>query len=179
MNLFMIGYRGTGKTTVGKALAGRLGWALTDTDRLVVETVGTSIKRMVAERGWSFFREQERRVMQAVCAADRQVVATGGGIVLDESNVLAMRTSGKMVWLTASRRTIAKRILDDDATDGNRPPLTDRGVLEEITAMLSDREPLYRKAADLVIDTDHGTITAIAERILRKLALNPEPETRD
>ncbi|MGA6925464.1 MAG: shikimate kinase, partial [Desulfosarcina sp.] len=163
------------KTTVGETLADRLGWAFTDTDRLIVDAAGIGIKRMVAEHGWPYFRMQERRIMQTVCARNRQVVATGGGIILDARNVLAMRMSGKIVWLTASRRTIAKRILDDDATAGNRPPLTDCGVWDEIASVLSEREPLYRKAADRVVDTDRETISAIVDRIVRVLDLSPEP----
>jgi shikimate kinase len=78
VNLFLIGFRCTGKTSVGQILARRLGWPLVDTDRIIVDMIGSDIARMVEKSGWAFFRKQERRALEAVCAADRQVVATGG-----------------------------------------------------------------------------------------------------
>ncbi|MBC2713574.1 MAG: shikimate kinase [Desulfosarcina sp.] len=164
MNLFLIGYRCTGKTTVGKALAQRLGWPFMDTDRMIVETTGTSIARMVDENGWPFFREQERQALASVSAGDRQVVATGGGIILDDRNISAMKKSGTVVWLTASEKIIAERMLDDDATAGNRPSLTG-----EITSLLSERRPFYEKAANFAIDTNQEKIAAICDRIIEKL----------
>jgi shikimate kinase len=171
MNIFLIGYRCTGKTTVGKALARRLGWPFVDTDRMVVETAGTSIARMVDEKGWPFFREQERHALQALSADDRQVVATGGGVILDYRNVSVMRKSGTVVLLTADRKTIAARMLADDATGGCRPSLTDQGLIKEITSVLGERRPLYEKAADFVIDTNRKTIEAICDRIIEKVGL--------
>ena len=171
MNLFLIGYRCTGKTSVGKALARRLGWPFMDTDRMIVQTTGTSIARMVDENGWPFFREQERQVMETVSAVNRQVVATGGGIVLDARNVSAMKRSGTVVWLTASEKTIEERMLADDATAGNRPSLTGQGLIGEITSVLSERRPLYEMAADVAIDTDHEKIAAICDRIQVALGL--------
>ncbi len=110
--------------------------------------------------------------MQTVAARDGQVVATGGGIVLDARNVLAMQHSGKVVWLTASRKTIAARMLADDTTAGNRPSLTSQGQISEITAVLSERIPLYAKASDFVINTDRETVNAICDRIVRRLSIN-------
>lgn len=171
MNLFLVGYRCTGKTTVGKTLARRLGWPFMDMDRMIVESTGTSIARMVDEHGWLFFREQERQVMEAVSAVDRQVVATGGGIVLDARNVSAMKKSGKVVWLAASEKTIEERMLADDATAGNRPPLTGQGLIVEIASVLSKRRPFYDMAADIAIDTDQEKIAAICDRIQEALGL--------
>jgi len=174
MNLFLIGYRCTGKTSVGEVLARQLGWHFLDTDRMVVESAGVSIVRMVADHGWSFFREQERQALASACAGDRQVAATGGGIVLDERNVAKMKQSGKIVWLTANPKTIEARMRGDDATEGNRPSLTSQGRLEEITSVLSERIPLYEKAAELVIDTDREKIVAICDRIVSALKLKTE-----
>lgn len=174
MNIFLIGYRCTGKTTVGKALALRLGRPFLDTDRMIVEKSGTGITQIVDENGWSFFREQERKVMEALAAMDRQVVATGGGIVLDDRNVSAMKKSGTIVWLTASDKTIEERMRADDATTGNRPSLTGQGLIEEIASVLSERAPLYQKAADLAIDTDREKIAVICDRIVDALELNTD-----
>ncbi len=171
MNLFLIGYRCTGKTTVGKALAERLAWRFVDTDRMISQNSGTSIDRMVAEKGWPFFREQEQQALQAVSASDRQVVATGGGVVVDDRNVATMKASGTVVWLTASRKTIEARMLADDATAGNRPSLTGQEQRAEIASVLAERRPLYEKAGDLTIDTDRDPIAAICDRIMEKLGL--------
>ena len=173
MNLFLIGYRCTGKTTMGKALARRLGWTFMDTDRMIVETTGTSIARMVDENGWPFFRAQERQVMESISAGDRQVVATGGGIILDGRNVSIMKKSGTVVWLTANEKTIEDRMIADDATAGNRPSLTGHGLIGEISSVLSERRPLYEKAADVVIDTDQEKVAAICDRIVNALGLKP------
>lgn len=174
MNLFLIGYRCTGKTTVGKALARRLGWPFVDTDRMIAATVGTSIARMVDEKGWAYFREQERQTLKALSVDDRQVVATGGGVILDNRNVSAMRKSGTVVLLTASRKTIAARMLADDATEGSRPSLTGQGLVREVTSVLVERLPLYEKAADFAIDTNREKIEAICDRIIEKAGLRTE-----
>lgn len=171
MNLFLIGYRCTGKTTLGKALARRLDWSFVDTDRKVVETAGVSIARMVKRHGWPFFRQQERKALQTVADGDRQVVATGGGVVLDDRNIVAMKNAGKVVWLTASEKIIQARMLDDEATAGNRPALTGQGLIAEIHSVLTQRKPLYEKAADFQVATDWEKITVIGDRILEKLGL--------
>ncbi|WP_319406334.1 shikimate kinase AroL [uncultured Desulfosarcina sp.] len=174
MNLFLIGYRCTGKTTVGKALARRLGWSFVDTDRMIAATSGTSIARMVDEKGWTYFREQERQTLKALSADDRQVVATGGGIILDKRNVSVMRKSGTVVLLTASRKTIAARMLADDATEESRPSLTGQGLVREIMSVLGERLPLYEKASDFAIDTNRKKIEAICDRIIEQAGLKAE-----
>ncbi|MBR9985829.1 MAG: shikimate kinase [Desulfosarcina sp.] len=171
MTLFLIGYRCTGKTSVGEVLARQLGWRFVDTDRMVVESAGVSIVQMVADHGWPFFREQERQALVSVSAGDRQVVATGGGTVLDERNISTMKQSGRIVWLTASEKTILTRMLGDSATAESRPSLTDQGRLAEITSVLLERIPLYEMAAELVIDTDRETIAVICDRIIAELKL--------
>jgi shikimate kinase len=173
-NLFLIGYRCTGKTSVGEHLAQRLGWRFMDTDRMVVDTAGVSIARMVADHGWPFFREQERQALVAVSTGDRQVVATGGGIVLDERNISTMKQSGRVVWLTASEKTILTRMLGDPVNAASRPSLTRQGLTAEITSVLAERTPLYEMAADRVVATDRRTVAAICERIVAALGMGKE-----
>ena len=170
-NIFLIGYRCTGKTSVGKMLAERLGWSFVDIDNLVVQTTGVSISQLVASHGWPRFREHERMALQAVSAGSRQVVATGGGIVLDARNVNSMSNAGKVVWLTANVKTIQARMRDDGATAGNRPALTKRGAMEETETVLAERAPLYRAAANLVVDTEGQTIAAVYNQILGNLGI--------
>jgi len=171
MNIFLIGYRCTGKTTVGKALAERLGRTFVDTDRMVAQAAGMTIARMVEAHGWPFFREREHEALAAVCAEKRRVVATGGGIVLDSRNRRAMEHSGTAVWLTASEKTIQDRMLGDETTAGSRPSLTGKGLLEEIETVLNERNPLYAKAAGLVVDADRATVDEICDRIIRQLRI--------
>ncbi len=171
MNVFLIGYRCTGKTSVGEALAGALGWPFVDTDRMIVDASGQSIARMIAGGGWAMFRKREHDVLKAVCGNHHQVVATGGGIVLDADNRLAMQHAGTVVWLTASRKTIQSRMRNDETTAGNRPSITSQGVLEEIASVLAERRPLYEMAADLVIDTDRSTIEEICTQIIEALRI--------
>ena len=171
MNILLIGYRCTGKTTVGKALAERLGRTFADTDRMVAELSGMTIARMVESHGWPFFREREHEALALACAKKNQVVATGGGIVLDGRNRRIMENSGNAVWLTASEKSIQQRMRDDAATADSRPSLTDQGLLEEIESVLAERKPLYEEASDLVIDTDRKTVEDICDRIIKVLRI--------
>ncbi|BBO69595.1 shikimate kinase [Desulfosarcina alkanivorans] len=176
MILYLIGYRCTGKTTVGRALARRLGWPFTDTDQMIAATAGNSIARIVDRHGWPYFRQKERQALASVSEMDHQVVATGGGIVLDDRNVAIMKTSGRVTWLKAGRKTIEMRMLADDATAGNRPSLTGQGLMEEIESVLSERRPLYEKAADLALATDHEKIETLCDRIVAEFKIS---ELRD
>jgi shikimate kinase len=169
MNLFLIGYRCTGKTTVGQALAERLNWTFVDTDEVIVDTAGTSIAQMVETHGWAFFRDLERQTLAAVAKGCDQVVATGGGVVLDDRNLDVMQKTGTVVWLTADETTIARRMLADHATQTNRPSLTDQGQIAEIRQVLAERRPRYEKAADITIETDQAGIEMICNRILMEL----------
>ena len=169
MNLFLIGYRCTGKTTVGQALAERLAWTFVDTDEVVVDTAGTSIAHMVETHGWPYFRQLEQQTLAALANGHDQVVATGGGVVLDDRNLAVMQKAGKVIWLTADVATIARRMLADDATDANRPSLTDKGQIAEIRQVLTERRPRYEKAADMTIETDQASISAICDRIISEL----------
>lgn len=169
MNLFLIGYRCTGKTTVGQALAERLGWAFMDTDEAIVDSAGISIAEMVETHGWAYFRRLERQTLADVANGCDQVVATGGGVVLDDRNLDVMQKSGTVVWLTADEANIARRMLADDATETNRPSLTDQGQIAEIRQVLAERRSRYKKAADITIETDQASIEMICNRILMEL----------
>ena len=102
MNIFLIGYRCTGKSSVGKRLAGKLQWPFLDTDTELIREAGVGISDIVREQGWEVFRDKERAIIRWVCTLDRHVVATGGGAVLDRANLDQMKGSGMLVWLKAS-----------------------------------------------------------------------------
>ena len=101
-NLFLIGYRCTGKTSAGKTLAAKLGLTFVDVDRVITAEVGCSIAEFIAANGWGAFREKERHIIARLSERDRQVVAAGGGAVIATENVARMRSSGKVIWLKAS-----------------------------------------------------------------------------
>ena len=169
MNLFLIGYRCTGKTTIGKAIAAAIEWSFVDADTLLVRECGKPIKEIVDTEGWDAFRRMERSTLKQICTADRQIVATGGGVVLDKANIKAMKTSGMVIWLGATAETIQKRMLQDKNTGNFRPALTDKGRMEEIEDLLLKRNPYYKSAGDFSIHTDNVPINEITQTIIDKL----------
>ena len=168
-NLFLIGYRCTGKSSVGRRLAAFLEREFVDTDAAIVLEARTSIRKMVDEHGWQYFRRLERNALRQVCSVDRQVIATGGGIVLDADNVKLMKEGGKIIWLRAAPGTIKGRMVQDQASQGFRPALTSKDSLSEIEETLAAREPLYRQAMDFAVDTDHRRIDEICDVIIGNL----------
>ena len=169
MNLFLIGYRCTGKTTTGKAIAAAIDWSFVDADTMLVRECGKPIKEIVDTGGWEVFRRMERSTLKQICTEDRQVVATGGGVVLDKANIKAMKTSGMVIWLGATAETIQKRMLQDKNTGNFRPALTDKGRMEEIEDMLLKRNPYYERASDFYIHTDEVPVNEIRAIIIQRL----------
>jgi len=168
-NVFLIGYRCTGKSSVGKSLAARLGWPFVDTDLLLVAERQTSIKEIVDGCGWETFRKLEHEVVKRVCGRNRQVVATGGGVVLDGANVARMQAGGKLVWLRAAPETIRKRMMQDTDSEAFRPALTSKDSVIEIEETLIERDPFYRRAMDFQVKTDDQPVDKICDQIIRQL----------
>ena len=163
MNLALIGYRGTGKSTVAKLLATQLGWKAISTDALIVEKTQRSIPDIVASDGWEHFRNIETEVCLALKDRDRLVVDTGGGLILRPENMEALKTNSLIFWLTATVSTITRRIADDT----QRPALTaGKTFVEEIRDVLTERTPKYQAAADHTLSTDDLSPEEIAARIL-------------
>jgi shikimate kinase len=150
--LFLVGYRGTGKSTVARLLAERLGWGWVDADELLERRHGRSIREIFAEEGEVGFRDKEAVILEELCRGERLVVATGGGVVLREENRKRMRVAGRVVWLTADAPTLWRRLQQDPTTGERRPALT-VGGLEEVEELLRVREPLYRDCADFTVST--------------------------
>ncbi len=168
-NLFLIGYRCTGKSSVGRLLGTTLDRSFVDTDSLVVSESGMSIREIVDSRGWQSFRRLEHTVLQQVCTVGRRVVATGGGIVLDTDNVGLMKKSGRIIWLKASSETIKARMIQDQASEAIRPALSSTDSISEIEETLAKREPLYRHAMDFSVNTEHRGVDEICDTIVRQL----------
>ena len=177
MNIILMGYRCSGKTSAGKRLAERLGFSFYDTDEMVERQMGLQIRRIVAEQGWDAFRQAERAVIRELSGADRGVIALGGGAVLDSRNVENLKGNGFFVWLIAAAKTIAARMGNDEASGSERPSLTQASSIGEIDQVLAEREPLYRCLANLVVDTTEIEADRVAEAIcagLRKRFLKME-----
>jgi shikimate kinase len=169
MNLVLIGYRATGKTTLARHLAGRLGWDWIDADVEIEQRAGKSIARIFAEEGEPAFRDLEAAVIADLCGRDPLVVAAGGGAPLRQESRRAMRASGQVVWLTARPETILARMTGDAATADRRPGLTNWPPLEEIVQLLGRREPIYRQSAHLIVDTEGKSPEQLTEEILAGL----------
>ncbi len=150
--LFLIGYRGSGKSTVARLLAQRLGWDWIDADEFLEKKHETTIRAVFAREGEAGFRAKEAKVLAELCRRPRCVIATGGGVVLAEGNRELLRQSGRVVWLQAGAATLHHRLQTDALSAERRPPLTDLPSLQEIESLLAAREPLYRACADLTID---------------------------
>lgn len=170
MNIYLIGYRCTGKTSVGLMLSERTDWQLVDTDQRIVAHAGMPVSDIVAQNGWSYFREIEKQVLAETAAASRLVVATGGGIVLDPDNRTILEDPGHFtVWLQAAPASIEKRMKADAQTETLRPALTESSLAGEITDTLAARGPFYASAKDMAIDTDQQSIDEICEWILKEI----------
>jgi shikimate kinase len=170
MNVFLIGYRGSGKTTVARRLAELLGWTFIDADAELESRAGKSIKEIFAAGGEPAFRELESRVITDLAERKEHVVALGGGAILREANRKAIAGRGPVVWLQASPETLFARINADPTTADRRPNLTAEGGVVEIRKLLDERTPQYKKAADLAVDCNRLDPDEIARQILASLS---------
>jgi len=171
MNLVLIGYRGTGKSTVARILAERLGWPWFDADAEIESRAGKSIAEIFAQDGESVFRDWESRVVADLATRDQAVLALGGGAVLRPENRACILQQGRVAWLTAPPETLWQRIQNDQLTAGRRPDLTAAGGITEIIATLAARREVYRQCAHCEVDTQAKTPEQTAEAILEALSL--------
>jgi shikimate kinase len=169
MNIVLIGYRGTGKTSVGMALSERLGKGFCDTDVYIEKKAKRPISDMVEREGWAFFRAKEREAIREVSQFKDCVIAAGGGAVLDAENVENLKKNGFVVLLEATTQTILERMRLDEKTEQQRPSLTGRDLYEEIEEVLELRRPIYQKAMDFSVDTTSKRIDQVLDEIVRKL----------
>jgi shikimate kinase len=170
-NIILVGYRGTGKTTVGRLLADRLGWPFADVDDRVEAVAGRSVADIFAAEGEAGFRAREAAAIADLAARTGCVIATGGGAVLREANRQLLRARGFVVWLTAPPAVLWARLRADPATAARRPNLTAAGGEDEVKALVAAREPIYREVAHFATPTDALSPEAVATAILT--AWNP------
>jgi len=166
MNMYLIGYRCTGKSSVGKLLAAKLGMKFKDTDTELVKRTQRSISKLVETSGWEEFRRIEKNIIRELSELEKHVVATGGGVILDGDNVEYMKKTGIVVWLKASSQTIRERMKKDRETKEFRPALSVKGTIDEIDEILSARKRFYEEAMDFYIDTDYLDVSDVCHDIM-------------
>jgi len=168
-HIYLTGYRGTGKTSVGRRIAHHQRLPLVDLDEKIEHDSGKSIREIFDEGGETRFRDLESAALQQVAAAARAVISLGGGTILRPENRKLICASGICLWLDAEADVLAARIAGDHATAQRRPSLTSRGLIDEIAPLLAHRRPLYQEVATARIDTTGKSVEEVAAEALRFL----------
>ena len=171
----LIGYRGTGKSTVAALLGDMLGCVWCDADAILESRIGCTIASLVETRGEPAFRDEETVVLRELLGSFAGVLSTGGGAVLRAENRQALQRQGRpVVWLTAPADVIRRRLAADPATASRRPALCmppagggqpTGDPLAEVAVALAHRDPLYRACADVLIDTSIAAPQEVAARV--------------
>lgn len=162
-NIVLTGFMGTGKTTVGRFLAKKLGMSFVDVDELIEKTTGLKITEIFARFGEAYFRDIETEIIKAITKNSSQVIATGGGAVLRDENLNALKSKGVVFCLTASEDVIFDRVKDNN----ERPLLQGEDPKEKIRKLLVQRMPRYMMA-DFIINTDGLTQEEVTEKIIKE-----------
>lgn len=165
-NIFLVGFMGTGKTTVTSRLHKLLGREMVDTDEMIVEMEKTTIPEIFEKHGEPYFRDCETRTLEELKHHMKTIVSCGGGIVLRQQNVDLMHDSGRIVLLTATPETVLERVRHST----HRPILNGNMNTEFIAGLQAKRRDYYQAAADVVIETDGKDVEAVCEEIVAKLA---------
>ncbi len=165
-HIILIGYRGTGKTSIGRKLAERMGLPFYDTDQLLIDHIGKTIKDWVEEKGWASFRKEEREIIQELPSRTPGIIAMGGGAVMTPEIRETIQPLGPIIWLTADLKTILKRMESDPQNQDNRPALSDKDLENEVKDLLAQRSPVYRQLSDFFVDTEGKTVEGVTEEIM-------------
>lgn len=160
-NIILIGFMGAGKTDVAMGLSKRLGIPVIDTDSMIEKEQGMSISEIFAKKGEPYFRDLETALLKSLSNAEGNVISTGGGMVLRDENVKALKSLGPLVLLSARPEVVMLRLLGK--TD--RPLLSGKDRQKKIEKLLLERRPIYEKAADLAVDTSDISVDDAVEKI--------------
>ncbi len=161
-NIILIGFMGSGKSSVGRFVAQRLGFQFLDTDALIVEREGLEISQIFALHGEAYFRDSETRTLESLASYSRCVISTGGGIVLREENRVILRELGLVVLLTAREEVIFERV----NRTRKRPLLRTENPRETVARLLAERQPIYESTAQCVIDTSDLSRDEVSEAVI-------------
>lgn len=173
-NLALIGFMGTGKSSVGRMVASHLHFQFMDTDEWIEHHTGKSIPEIFAQSGEGLFRQMEKQVVNEISHLRRHVFSTGGGLAANEENLASLKTHALVVCLWASPEVIWERV----RSQSHRPLLHDPDPLGKIRHLLATREPFY-KQADVLVNTEMRSVKEVAQHVLHQfhLARLPENET--
>ena len=162
-NIFLTGMMGSGKSSVGQAVAAKLGYVFVDTDSLIESQTGKRVSEIFAGPGEEFFRQQEKMVLAELVKGSRQVVATGGGMLAIRENIDLVRTHGYVVYLDAPPEVLAQRL----AGENNRPLLAGDNPEDELRRILERRRSEYKRA-DFSLEVSSLSIEEAADKILQE-----------
>ena len=165
MRIALIGYRGSGKSTIGKILAEKTGWELVCLDELIEKRAGKSIPEIVEQEGWERFRQLESEILKEVIKKEPAIFDLGGGVVEREENRKLIKENCFVVWLKASPEVLAERIKHSQ----NRPSLTGKDFLEEISGVLARRTPFYQEVSHLELNTQNQEPSQLVQKIIKIL----------
>ncbi|MAI70200.1 MAG: shikimate kinase [Rhodopirellula sp.] len=171
-HIYLTGFRGTGKTSVGALLARSLRRTVIDLDGVVAANVGKSISEIFQDGGEVAFRDLESTALESVSQTENAVISLGGGAILRAGNRAIIRSTGVCIWLDCDAETIIRRLQQDDASLEQRPALTTLDESQEIRELLKHRYPLYQEAADHRLDTAGQTIEQVADQTMEWLERN-------
>lgn len=163
----LVGLPGSGKSTVGRQLARRLGWHFADSDAVIEKRIGGSIRAFFEREGEERFREIEHEVIDELTATPGQIIATGGGAVLREANRRHLRDRTVVVYLRSSPEELQRRLRHDT----HRPLLQVADPLARLRELYAQRDPLYREAAHFTVETGRPTVTSLVNMVLMQLEL--------
>jgi shikimate kinase len=166
LNIALYGFMGVGKTTVGKLLAKQLGYGFVDMDVEIEKNTGMAISEIFRLNGESRFRELESKLVDELSSKNDLVIACGGGVVADADNADKLRTSSRMVYLTATVEAIIRRT----SVDKSRPLLNVTDPVETATRLLEERDPVYKKYAEITVNTTDIAPEKVVSAILEALA---------
>jgi shikimate kinase len=167
-NIFLIGPMGTGKSTIGRQIASLLRLNFVDSDHEIQSRTGVDIPTIFDFEGEEGFRRREKAVIDELTRKEGQVLATGGGSVLDPENRRNLSSRGLVIYLYCGVDQQYQRTM----RDRNRPLLQTDDPLDRLRALMDERDPLYRNTADLVITTENRSASSVAKEIVRRLAEN-------
>lgn len=171
-HIYLTGFRGTGKTSVGVLLARSLGRTVIDLDGVVAANTGKSISEIFQQGGEGAFRDLESTALESVSRAENAVISLGGGAILRAGNRAIIRSTGVCIWLHCDAETIAFRLQRDKVSTEQRPALTTLDGSQEIHELLQARHPLYQEAADHRLNTAGKTIEQVADQAMKWLKGN-------